>query len=33
MKQVEGHMLLGVLGGSWEDSFSQNNKGKYVRHM
>lgn len=26
MKQVEGHMLLGVLVGSWEDSFSQNNK-------
>lgn len=26
MKQVEGHMLLGVLRGSWEDSFSQNNK-------
>lgn len=26
MKQVEGHMLLGVLAGSWEDSFSQNNK-------
>lgn len=26
MKQVEGHMLLGVLRGSWEDSCSQNNK-------
>jgi len=26
MKQVEGHMLLGVLAESWEDRFSQNNK-------
>lgn len=26
MKQGEGHMLLGVLAGSWEASFSQNNK-------
>lgn len=26
MKQVEGHMLLGVLAGSGEDRFSQNNK-------
>lgn len=26
MKQGEGHMLLGVPVGSWEDSYSQNNK-------